>query len=627
MRASFSNVETGGAKNRRNPTLMTEPFLSFSKAYFLHDQAISPNKNFFSVLSALRVLEKVLMDTYEASDVYRLSPAICALAAANLKERYPNSTAYAFGLKLNAIIALVSELQLAPPFQWISPLPKSFSRAGRIGKEADELREKRLPSSAALFALPKCFLLAEDYRDVLVTSVVAILCSTPDRIGELLNLPLDCEVRDSHNGKEIYGLRWWPQKGADPMVKWVAPTMVDVVQEAISRLKRISQPARDVALWYEAHPNEMYLQSRHAHLRQKEYIEMRDVVEIMGYSSVDSARTMMKNCKIEYFSKSKRSGEFYLKFRDLESYVIETGIKKYALAHSRGGVSYSKKLLICRMHEFKKSKPPSTCFVEEVAMQQIYQGLGAAYEEGVESVFSTFGFTEPDGSHIRVNSHAFRHYLNTLAQRGGLSELDIALWSGRKDIAQNSVYDQRSSDELVSLARSVVPIDSSVFGGSLENKTHLPVSYDDFVKMKYPTVHATEIGFCVHDFTMIPCQIHRDCLNCREHVCVKGDEVKAKRLQRQLDIAEEQLAKALEEEGEGTFGAGRWIEHHKTTVTRLRQLVAIMIDPDIPEGTLVHASPTVQHSPINMAVHDRLEKYSPDDPRELDLFLRLRSLT
>lgn len=45
----------------------------------------------------------------------------------------------------------------------------------------------------------------------------------------------------------------------------------------------------------------------------------------------------------------------------------------------------------------------------------------------------------------------------------------------------------------------------------------------------YPALYVTEYGYCVHDFSMLPCQKHRDCLNCNEQVCVKGDEEKLER--------------------------------------------------------------------------------------------------
>jgi hypothetical protein len=60
--------------------------------------------------------------------------------------------------------------------------------------------------------------------------------------------------------------------------------------------------------------------------------------------------------------------------------------------------------------------------------------------EGQLSAVERYGFREPDGSPIRVTTHQFRPWLNTLAQEGGMSQELIARWSGRKDMAQNGAY-------------------------------------------------------------------------------------------------------------------------------------------------------------------------------------------
>ncbi len=53
-------------------------------------------------------------------------------------------------------------------------------------------------------------------------------------------------------------------------------------------------------------------------------------------------------------------------------------------------------------------------------------------------------------------SHQPRHLLNTLAQRAMLSEVEIAFWSGRRSVEQNSVYDNRSWEELRNIERKVL---------------------------------------------------------------------------------------------------------------------------------------------------------------------------
>ena len=102
--------------------------------------------------------------------------------------------------------------------------------------------------------------------------------------------------------------------------------------------------------------------------------------------------------------------------------------------------------------------------------------------------------------------------------------------------------------------------------------------------------HTTEVGFCVHDYTMSPCQLHRDCLNCEELVCVKGDVIKATAIRRQYAETQTLLAQALEAAKQEYSGANRWVEHQQHTLERLDQLCKILDDPDVPDGTLMQLS-------------------------------------
>ena len=77
---------------------------------------------------------------------------------------------------------------MIPSNNWQNPIKRQRDR-GRVGKQFDEERAAKLPSEAALEALPKVFRLADETPYVLVSSIAAILCAAPDRINEVLLLP------------------------------------------------------------------------------------------------------------------------------------------------------------------------------------------------------------------------------------------------------------------------------------------------------------------------------------------------------------------------------------------------------------------------------------------------------
>lgn len=63
-----------------------------------------------------------------------------------------------------------------------------------------------------------------------------------------------------------------------------------------------------------------------------------------------------------------------------------------------------------------------------------------------ENIFERNGVAEQKKYNLRT--HQIRHLINTLAKRGGLSDVDIAKWSGRTHVKQNRVYDHMTNDEL-----------------------------------------------------------------------------------------------------------------------------------------------------------------------------------
>ena len=105
---------------------------------------------------------------------------------------------------------------------------------------------------------------------------------------------------------------------------------------------------------------------------------------------------------------------------------------------------------------------------------------------------------------------------------------------------------------------------------------------------------------------MMPCEQHADCINCNEHVCVKGDEHKAAMVKRRLAEARELLARAEAASSEGYYGADRWMGHHQKTVARLTQLVEILDNPSIPAGSVIQLAdvPGVSRG-IEQALEDR----------------------
>ncbi len=602
-RLVFSNFETVEADSS---TPMAEPFLSFAKAYFRYMQGFKPINGTGARLAALRALEAALREICGESNPVRSDIHVFNRAAQMIIDKYSAGAAYRHGGQLEMISEFLCDNKLASlSVPWRNFI-KRPNDTHRVGKEFDERRNEKMPTQAALDALPEIYLSAVEPYDVIVSSVAALLCASPDRISEVLSLPLDCEVRQKNNktGEEAYGLRWWPAKGADPMVKWVVPSMAGVVQEAITKIRKVTDEARKVAKWYEDNPSQLYLTPSNEYLRSQEWLSMNELKTIFGFSGKSSPMNWCKNNNIQI---KNRLNSNYVRFSEVEIAIIDTLPGGFPIINKDNDCKYSEALFVVRMNELGKQKSTLNCMIEPVSINQINTGLGARVEHGFPSIFTKFGYVEPDGSNINISTHQFRHYLNTLAQAGGLSQLDIAKWSGRKDIKQNAAYDHVTPGQMIQKIREAIGDESLMFGplAELSKKTLIP--RDEFARLVVPTAHTTELGYCIHDYTMSPCQIHMDCINCRDLVCIKGDVEKERRLRIQLDEAKNLLQQAEQATKEQYYGSDRWLDHHKSTVERLSELLSIMENPSVPIGAFIQLSPP-KPSTHKISVQKKLNK-------------------
>lgn len=593
-RLVFSTLES---VNDGTPTPMMEPFLSFAKSYMRYMHGLRPAKDTGKRITALRSLHDALTEKVVSPNPVKMDAHTFNRAAQMISLKYTPAVAYRAGGQLELVARFLTENRLTVvPVKWKNFIKRPVDTV-RVGKEFDERRQSKLPSPAALDALPKVFNLAQEPQDVIAASVAAILCSCPDRISEVLTLPADCEVyQRQKSGDEAYGLRWWPAKGAEPMVKWVVPSLAGVVQEAIKRIRNITKEARLVAQWYESNPGKLYLPGGLESLRDQEHLGMQELADVIGLIDVGSANAWVRNFNIPC---ARRNNKIYVRFADVERTVISMLPSQFPVLDQGTGLSFSNALFVARKNELGAQRATYRCLIEPINTNQINTGLGGRAAHGFESVFSRLGFTEPDGSPLKITTHQFRHYLNTLAQAGGMSQLDIAKWSGRKDIRQNAAYDHVTSDQMLERIRASIGDGSQMFGPLAEMPKKVLIPRDEFSRLLVPTAHTTDFGFCIHDYTMTPCQMHLDCIHCEDLVCVKGDEEKTKRLRMRLDDAKRLMEQAQNAVEDGYAGSDRWMEHHTSEVERLDQLYSIMTDPNVPAGAIIQLAPPKVNKQLN----------------------------
>ncbi len=616
VRVAFSNFESVDSDS---PKPMAEPFLSFAKGYIRYQQALRPVKNLALRVAVMRALEAALVESAQGADPSQISAGTLNRAAQLLEERLGPETAYRAGSQLKMVAEFLAENQLTqvPIVHWQNPLPRPLSGV-RVGKEFEERRAEKMPSRAALEALAKAFRLADEPPDIIATSFGALAVSSPDRANEILHLPAMCEVREKRqDGSDAFGLRWFSSKGADSTVKWIVRTMVEVVELALRNIRSVTDEARQVAKWYEVNPDRMYLRSNVEHLRGNEKLSMRDAALILwgDAEANNSVTAFTRDNKIH----TQRDGwRTFVNFRDIERVVLEMLPDGFPYLNREVGIKYSEALFVALKNQLHDKRGTYTCVIDPVTVNQINSRLGARVKFGFESVFTRFGLTENDGAEIKISSHQFRHYLNTLAQMGGLSQLDIALWSGRKDLDQNEKYDHTTPVRRAERMRAMIGRGEEIVGPLATMPAKLPISRDEFLALKIPTAHESEFGFCVHDYSTSPCELHLDCINCNEHVCIKGDVKKTEMLQRKLAESNAMLSAVNKAKADGHFaGNDRGTMHLIRTNHRLRALCEILDDPKTADGAIVQLSNVNAASRIATADADRERKLGVAERRRL----------
>lgn len=601
--AVFSTWESSTAAN---PVAMPEPYCSFAKAYFRYQHGYRPTKSFGGRIAALRALGGAWAERGGSSISETLDSGTFNRAAQLIKGRFTPAVAYRVAGQLELVAEFVDTNSLvAFPLQWRHSLSRPGDR-NKVGKEFDDERQSKLPSPAALDALARAYRAAESPREIIGTAVAAILCSAPDRVNEVLRLPEACEIRRERGDAGIeYGLRFWPSKGADPMIKWLIPSMASVVIEAVASLRKCTAAAREVAAWYESNPGKLFLSTDFEDYRAREFIGLEELQGIL-FEGDEVRNASISWCRQYKVPVVTRNGKSSVRFADVEATILTLLPRGFPIMDPETGLRYSDALCVIRRFELNEQKRTYRGIVSMVSQADISDVLGGRTAHGVQSIFDRLGFSEVDGSPIRVRSHQFRHYLNTLAQAGGMSQLDLAKWSGRKDMLQNDAYDHVSDrDKLALLADLRGGMES---GQSLPDLRHVKlISRAQFAELQAASAHTSDYGYCLHDFAMAPCQLHMDCLNCNELVCIKGDGAREANIRLTRAETRTLLEEAQAAEVGQVYGANRWVEHQSKTLARLDQLCGIFDDPSVPKGAVIRLAPAEQASRLQQPVYVHAE--------------------
>lgn len=596
---AFSNFEHS-RRTLVDKATMLEPFLSFAKAYVRCRQSYRQTKEIREV-SALRCVEYVLRQVFGTPCVTKVTMRILDDAAQLATKRYSKDVAYAVGRELEILgIELVKEGLVPANIDWKNTNPKEPDALIRTGPEAQERRQEKLPDPVALDAVAEIFHSNPQHpRDVLTVCTTAALCSAPFRISQLLRLEFNCEryENEAKKGLAAYGLSSPESKGAASGIKWVPASMWSVCQAAISKLTELTNEARAIAAWLEDHPDRFYRHERCPQVKEDEELTPEQAATAIGLPC--------KNRHQAQVALANQGLKGPQTLRSLNQWVHKHLPKDFPYFSRRNKdlLKFRDALFTIQYRSLHLASTPSPVLIDRFSPSDLHTDLEKYSCREKTSIFERHGYDKGRSEPLKLKSNQMRHMLNTMAQRGGLSEEEIARWSHRKDIGQNRVYDHRSEHEMLAALKQLSPqlkLSDSLQSLANQIQSKKPIALSELNLTLIPTAHITEWGFCIHNWISSPCTIFRDCANCTEHVCIKGDP-RLPKMKKQLEAVQALKTKAEAAIEAGAFKADRWYQHQARTEVRLSKMISSLENPSVENGTIVQLPNTDEVTPFSMA--------------------------
>lgn len=594
----FTTHEGGSSKSMKGRTPLPEPFASLIKAIVRTRQDGNPQTvhPLSRIVNAARDLSLELAD--RGHDPCLLLPQDFAAAANRVRQRATGVSVYRLGQALEIIAATIDAKGIGfCRLDWKNPIPRAANNGSRQSEVADSARESSIPDEEVFDALAAIWNAVEDDSDIVLMGAVTLLHCAPWRIVETLGINENCEIEEQKEGANgpvfdldgigifRFGIRYWKEKSGEPDVKWIPTVMTDVARLAIERVRSVTAGARELARWLHDHPGRAWLPD--PDLDPDKLYTVRDVQAMFGMAAPPAALLWLNQHNVPLGDQPRPSGgktRKVVRRVDLEAALLAD---MPVIPASDRETPLHERLFLSFRNAHHATRATNPCLLEIVSDQQIRDFLGG------RSGIVASGFDRIlQRRDLVARTHQFRHWLNTLAQAGGLEQGLIARWSGRDDVAQNSEYDHLTPTFLAEQARELLN-DGKVIGPLADIHTSLPpVERAAFAETVIATAHVTEIGFCLQDWNSSPCPEFGACATCESAAIKKGDRFARVRAAQMRDdnawIAERLVA----EVDDGTIGAS---QHHRATVdvvNALDRIIAIHDDPTIEDGTLVQPNAT-----------------------------------
>lgn len=446
---TFYKYSSRNCKKEHKRNLSFE-FCEFVKAY-VYSFHLDNSSKAQEVIKAFRLIEIALLKFSYKADITKLTHAILDEAILEAYQLFIPATVQRVYKEIKVINDFLcnKEIISAHVKTWCFKLEKDNNIYTKPNQSAGDDKNSKLPDLRVVEFIGKIFRSEnKSPRDIFTTSIFALLLCAPSRISEIMNLNEDCLITivDS-NGVERHGLRFFAAKGFGYSVKWIPDSMVSVAQEAISRLKTLSVNANTISVIISNGEVDLYKK-----LNKKPFDPMitTDLNKLgFDYKLIN----LSKECTA--FINKLDKGEVSVKF--FWNYINKKDVKKDSSGMTNS--HYARGKLVALNYNQLNAVKGDDIFTSIKGTKNLIKNefLSTVKERiGYLNIFERHKIENNNLESLTFNSHQLRHLLNTLAQRTKLSEIEIAFWSGRKNINHNNNYNHVTDDEMIAMSRKLL---------------------------------------------------------------------------------------------------------------------------------------------------------------------------
>lgn len=430
---------------------------------------------------------------------------------------------------LNAFLAWVAGFGIISESCQVtrSAYQKAF-RGARRPSEAD-LSKARLPDRRAVEALASLYTSATDPYDRLFLCLCGILLISGMRESEVRDLPLDClELEQGPDGERVR-FRYWARKAYGSTYyyahRWLSPLGAELAKRLVNEVRELTVPCRALASRLEASGGRFSLPFEPGRL-------MLTVAEAQAALKLTSTITKYSHEAYARLQRLPWEGPLPPGRKATKSLV---GIRVSDIENALQEIQSEFSLIAYRAPDGTTQRLSETLFItadhptrqlDPRCVRKLSHDMVSRFLGGDRSVFRR-SFTDPTQTGFAMRTHGFRHWLNTLANKAGLTVFLITVWMQRRVEAHTHAY-LWEAPELADIARHDV-LDLRLVGGPADVVHTLPVAErEDYLDDAIRVAHVGPGGLlCTKEFIHDECGRQQACAGCGHVLAEVGNDGQA----------------------------------------------------------------------------------------------------